>query len=154
MESSSLNSGRADADSARAALDAVGASRARLAARISAPWWYHWGLGATLAFAFLSMSLRWASWGVPMVAVVVFGLDWAVRRSTGVSFERYTATPGAGPLYGAYCAALVLLAAAGMWLEWGRDVRFAIAAAGLVIGAFTVAIGYRVDAVAREGLRA
>lgn len=154
MESSPRDSGEMDAGSARAALDAVDASRARLAARVSAPWWYHWGLGGMLMLAFASMSLRLASWVVPMVPVVVLGFEWAIRRSTGVAFERYTATRGAGPLYGAYCVALVLLAAVGMWLEWGLDLRFAIAAAGLVIGALTIATGYRLDAVAREDLTA
>ncbi|MFI0816862.1 hypothetical protein ACH4TX_10175 [Streptomyces sp. NPDC021098] len=154
MESSSRNSGEMDAGSARASLDAVDASRARLAARVSAPWWYHWGMGCMLMLAFASMSLRLASWVVPMVPAVVLGLEWAIRRSTGVAFERHAATQGTRQLYGAYCAVLVLLAAVGMWLEWGLDLRFAIAAAGLVIGALTIAIGYRLDAVAREDLKA
>ncbi|MFD7503815.1 hypothetical protein [Streptomyces sp. NPDC059850] len=154
MESSSLNSGSMDPRSARAALDDVDASRVRVADRISAPWWYHWGLGAALALVFLSMSLRIASSAGAALVLVVLGLDRAVRRVTGVSFERFTATPGARRLYGAYLVAFVLLAAAGMVLEWAADVRFAIAGAGLVIGALTVAVGYRVDAAARRDLRA
>lgn len=112
------------------------------------------GLGAVLVLVFASMSLRMASWAGAVLVVVVLGLDWAVRRVTGVSFERFTATPGAGRLYGAYLVAFVLLAAAGMALEWAAGVRFVIAGAGLVIGALTVAVGYRVDAAVRGDLRA
>ncbi|MGW9078339.1 hypothetical protein [Streptomyces kronopolitis] len=154
MENNSDNSGRPTPDSARSALDAVAASQARAATRISAPWWYHLGLGATLALVFLAMSLRVASWAGAVLVVVVLGLGYAVRRATGVSYERYTSTPGAIKVYGGYILALVLLAAAGMYLEWGAGVHWAIAVAGGVIGVLTVAVGYRVDAVARRDIQA
>ncbi|MFJ8626470.1 hypothetical protein ACIRD3_27030 [Kitasatospora sp. NPDC093550] len=154
MESTSRNSGPSQPDSARAALDAVADARALVADRVRTPWWYHLGLGAALAAWFVSMSLRAATWGTPAFVLVVLGLAWALRESTGVSFAALTATPATRRLYAGYLLALVVLAAAGMSLEWGADVRWAIAAAGLVIGALTVAVGYRADAAARRDIRA
>ncbi|MGX1974068.1 hypothetical protein [Streptomyces kronopolitis] len=154
METIADNSGRPTPDSARSALEVVAASRARAAARVGAPWWYHVGLGATLALVFLAMSLRVASSAGAVLVVVVLGLGCAVRRATGVSYERHTSTPGAIKAYGGYVLAIVLLAAAGMYLEWGAGVRWAIAVAGGGVGVLTVVLGYRVDAVARRAIRA
>ncbi|MEU5545537.1 hypothetical protein AB0G85_24545 [Streptomyces sioyaensis] len=154
MENTSRNSQSMDARSARAALDAVSASRAAAATRIACPWWYHVGLGVTLALVFLSMSLRVASWAVPLLVGVVVALGWGVRRSTGVSLDRYTSTPGATLLFGVYVLAFLLLAATGMYLEWGADMHGAIGGAGLVIGAFTTAVGYRIDAAAQRDILA
>ncbi|MFI1254185.1 hypothetical protein ACH4U6_10315 [Streptomyces netropsis] len=154
MENTSSNSGRPDAGSARAALAAVAASRAEAATRVAGPWWYHVGLGITLALVFLSMSLRMASWGVPVLIGVVVALGWAVRRATGVSLERYTATPGATRLFGIYALAFIVLAVTGMILEWGAGVHWALAGAGVVIGALTIVVGYRADAATRRDIRA
>ncbi|WP_411140304.1 hypothetical protein [Streptomyces sp. x-80] len=143
-----------DASSAREALDAVAASRTQVAAHVASPWWYHVGMGVTLALLFLSMSLRMASWAVPLLVAVVAVLGLTVRRATGVSFDRYTATPGATRLFGIYALASVLVVVAGMYLEWGAGMRWAIAGAGLVVGVFTIAVGYRVDAVARHDIQA
>ncbi|WP_261951392.1 hypothetical protein [Streptomyces nigrescens] len=154
METNSDNSGHLTPDSARTALDSVAASQARAATRSAAPWWYHFGLGAALALTFLAISMRMAAWACPVLVVVALGLDQAVRRSTGVSYERFTATPGAIKIFGGYVLALVLLAAAGMYLEWGAGVHWAIAVAGGVIGVLTVTSGYRIDAAARRDIQA
>ncbi|WP_242640736.1 hypothetical protein [Streptomyces kasugaensis] len=154
MENSSHNPHGLDASSAREALDAVAASRTQVAAHVASPWWYHVGMGVTLALLFLSMSLRMASWAVPLFVGVVVLLGLAVRRVTGVSFDRYTATPGATRLFGIYALVSVLVVVTGMYLEWGAEVHWAIAGAGLVVGVLTTAVGYRVDAVARHDIQA
>ncbi|SHN31142.1 hypothetical protein [Streptomyces yunnanensis] len=154
MERISDNSGRLTPDSARSALDSVAASRARAATHIAAPWWYHVGLGAAVALVFSSMSLREASWVVPAFVVVVLGLDYAVRRATGVSFQRFTATLGAMRIFGWYVLAFVLLAAAGTYLEWRAGVPWAIAVTGGVVGVVTAAVGFRVDVIAGRDIRA
>ncbi|WP_236680773.1 hypothetical protein [Streptomyces siderophoricus] len=154
MESISHNPGNMDARSARAALDAVAVSRAEAAARIACPWWYHVGLGVTVALLFLSMSLRMASWAVPLLTGVAITLDWAVRRSTGVSLRRYTSTPRATLLCGLYGLAFIILTVTGMYLEWGADTYGAIGGAGLVIGTLTIVAGYLIDAAAQRDIRA
>ncbi|MFH8411010.1 hypothetical protein ACH4FX_40505 [Streptomyces sp. NPDC018019] len=154
METNSDNPGRVTPDSARSALDSVAASRAHAATHIAAPWWYHVGLGAAVALVFSSMSLREASWAVSVFVVVVLGLDYAVRRVTGVSYQRFTSTLGTMRIFGGWMLAFVLLAAAGMYLEWGAGVQWAIAVTGGVIGVLTAAVGFRVDAVAGRDIRA
>ncbi|GAB7030492.1 hypothetical protein AB0G35_35400 [Streptomyces sp. NPDC021749] len=154
MESISHPPENLDAGSARAALDAVAVSRAEAAARIACPWWYHVGLGVTVALLFLSMSLRMASWAVPLLTGVMVALGWAVPRATGVSLRRSTSTPGATLLFGLYALAVLLLAVTGMSLEWGADLRGAIGCAGLVIGTLTIVVGYRIDAAAQRDIRA
>lgn len=142
-----------DPATARVALIAVGDSRARTADRIASPWWYHVGLGVSIAFAFLSMSLRFASFGVPIAGFAMLGLSWALGRATGISVDRYTATSGSRRLSAAYALTLVALAAAGMYLQWGAGVRWAIAVSGVLIGAVTIGMGYRIDEAVRRDLR-
>ncbi|MFD4141788.1 hypothetical protein [Streptomyces sp. NPDC058572] len=154
MENTSPRAGEPSAADAHAALSAVDESRARVARRVTGPWWYHGGLGLAVALVFASMSLRVANWAVGAFVLVVLGLGWALKRSTGVAIDRYTGTPGASRLFGIYLLAFVGLAAVGMYLEWGADVRWAIAGAGVLIGALTTGLGYRIDAAARRDLRA
>ncbi|GAA5068844.1 hypothetical protein HNP84_009056 [Thermocatellispora tengchongensis] len=130
-----------------------GESSAGTAERIVGPWWYHVGLGASLTFAFVSMSLRFAGFGVPIALLVALALNRARRRATGVSRDRYTATPGSRRLSGVFGLIFVGLAALGMYLEWGAGVRFAIAGAGVLIGVGTIVMGYRVDDAVRRELR-
>ncbi|PVC92876.1 hypothetical protein DBP19_14260 [Streptomyces sp. CS090A] len=70
------------------------------------------------------------------------------------SSDRYTSTPDAARYFGAYVLACLVLASSGLTLEWGFDVRWAIAGAGLVAGVLTVVMGHRVDATVRRELRA
>ncbi|WP_222720338.1 hypothetical protein [Actinomadura sp. HBU206391] len=154
MESSSPRAEIPDAAAARAALDGVADARARVADRITIPWWYHVGLGAAIAFALVSMSLRFASFGVPLLTLVVLGLGWAVKRSTGISFDPYTATPTARRLSVAWALAGLVVAAIGMYLEWGAEVRYAIAVGGVLIGVMTIVVGLRIDQAVQQDLRA
>ncbi|SDH46560.1 hypothetical protein [Nonomuraea jiangxiensis] len=143
-----------DPAAARAALDSVTAVRARTAEHITSPWWYHFGLGTVLAVAFLSISMRWASYGVPMALLAGLLLGTALKRSTGLSLDRYAATPGARKLSMAHGLTALAVTAIAMYLEWGAKVYGAVAVAGLLIGALTVAVGYRIDAALRADLRA
>ncbi|MEV7897463.1 hypothetical protein [Streptomyces cyaneofuscatus] len=157
MESSSLSStspGLPDAEAARRALGEAAASRARVADSVSSPWWFHSGLGLAFALVCAAISLRWADWAMGPFVVVVLGLGWALSRTSGVTFDRYTSTPDAARYFGAYLLVCLVLVASGMTLEWGFDVRWAVAGAGLVAGVLTVVMGYRVDATVRRELRA
>jgi hypothetical protein len=154
MESSSPRPEVPDPAAARAALDDVADARAQVADRIAIPWWYHVVLAAALTFAFVSMSLRFASFGVPLLTLVVFGLGWAVKRSTGMSFDPYSATPGARRFSGIWALTSLVVAGIGMYLEWGAEVDLAIAASGLVIGALTIILGYRINEAVQRDLRA
>ncbi|RLV67647.1 hypothetical protein STAN_3171 [Streptomyces sp. CBMAI 2042] len=151
---SPTSSGLPDAEAARRALGEVATSRARVADSVSSPWWFHSGLGLTFALACAAISLRWTDWAMGPFVLAVLGLGWAIRRTSGVTFDRYTSTPDAARDFGAYLLACLVLASSGMTLEWGFDVRWAIAGAGLVAGVLTVVMGYRVDATVRRELRA
>ncbi|MET9091364.1 hypothetical protein ABZX72_04675 [Streptomyces cyaneofuscatus] len=151
---SPTSSGLPDAEAARRALGEVATSRARVADRVSSPWWFHSGLGLAFALACAAISLRWADWAMGPFVLAVLGLGWAIRRTSGVTFDRYTSTPDAARYFGAYLLACLVLVASGMTLEWGFDVRWAIAGAGLVASVLTVVMGHRVDATVRRELRA
>ncbi|MEU1277917.1 hypothetical protein [Streptomyces sp. NPDC005805] len=150
---SSTSSGLPDAEAARRALGEAAASRARVADSVSSPWWFHSGLGLAFALVCVSISLRWANWAMGPFVLVVLGLGWALRRSSGISFDRYTSTPGAARVFGAYLLACLVLVASGMTLEWGFGVPWAVAGAGLVTGVLTVVMGHRVDTTVRRELR-
>ncbi|MFF3445134.1 hypothetical protein [Streptosporangium sp. NPDC002721] len=155
MESTSSGPASPDPAAARAALDSVTAMRARTAERVTSPWWYHAGLGLAMAGACLSISMRWASYGVPLFLILVpFALTVALKRSTGLSLDRYTSTPEARRLYGLYMLPVVVVAGIAMYLEWGAGVYGAVAVAGVPIGILTVVMGYRVDEALRADLRA
>ncbi|MDX3377931.1 hypothetical protein PV390_26370 [Streptomyces sp. ME02-6991-2A] len=151
---SPTSSGLPDAEAARRALGEAAASRARVADSVSSPWWFHGGLGLAFVLVCAAISLRWADWVMGPFVLVVLGLGWALRRTSGVTFDRYTSAPDAARYFGAYLLACLVLVASGMTLEWGFDVRWAVACAGLVAGALTVVMGYRVDATVRRELRA
>ncbi|WP_240139719.1 hypothetical protein [Streptomyces sp. MUM 178J] len=151
---SSTSSGLPDAEAARRALGEAAASRARVADSVSSPWWFHSGLGLAFTLVCASISLRWADWAMGPFVLAVLGLGWALKRSSGVSFDRYTSTPDAARIFGAYLLACLALVASGMTLEWGFGVRWAVACAGLVTGVLTVVTGYRIDATTRRELRA
>ncbi|MBT2426780.1 hypothetical protein J7F02_14125 [Streptomyces sp. ISL-112] len=151
---SSTSSGLPDAEAARRALGEAAASRARVADSVSSPWWFHSGLGLAFALVCAAISLRWAEWAMGPFVLVVLGLGWALRRTSGVTFDRYTSTPDAARYFGVYLLACLVLVATGMTLEWGFDVRWAVACAGLVAGVLTVVMGFRIDTTVRRELRA
>ena len=125
-----------------------------MADSITSPWWYHVGLGLSLAFALASMSLRFASYGVPGAMLAIFLLSWVLKRSTGVALDRYSATPGARRVSTIYTPVDLTLVLAAAVLEWGFGVVGALAAAGVLVGVLTVVMGHRVDEAVRRDLRA
>ncbi|MEU4834828.1 hypothetical protein [Streptosporangium sp. NPDC023615] len=155
MESSRSNVETPGPAAARAALDSVAEMRAHTAERITSPWWYHAGLGVAMAGACISISMRWASYGVPLFLILVpFALTAALKRSTGLSIDRYTSTPGARSAYGLYMLPVLVVVGFAMYLEWGAGVYGAVAVAGVLIGVFTVVMGYRMDEALRADVRA
>ncbi|MEU6717000.1 hypothetical protein ABZ897_36530 [Nonomuraea sp. NPDC046802] len=121
---------------------------------ITSPWWYHVGLGLSLAFALASMSLRFASFGVPGAMLAFFLLTWALKRTTGLALDRYSATAGARRVSTVHVLTSLALVLPAAVLEWGFDVIGALAVAGVLVGVLTVIMGYRVDEAVRRDLRA
>ncbi|WP_159046931.1 hypothetical protein [Streptomyces sp. XY66] len=145
-----------DPADARAALEQAAAARARIVARTPSPWWYYPGVGCCLLFAFASVSIDWDL--IPYG--VIFGLSLgplllttAAGRATGVSLDRYYATPGlrrTTSLLGPFVVALI---AVGLLLEWAADLRWSMAVCGVVALIATVLAGRRLDRTLAEELR-
>jgi hypothetical protein len=155
MESSPTSSQSPQPSAADAALKAASDARARTADLITSPWWLHVGLGLSVAFAFVSMSLRFASFGVPIgMLLVPMALGWYLKRSTGISVDRSLATPATRRLSTVWGLAFAAVAIAGGAVEWGAGIKGALAVGGALLGVLTVAIGYRIDHVLRRDLRA
>jgi hypothetical protein len=136
-----------------AAPDAVTEAGTRVGGRVPIPWWYHVGFGVAIAFALISISLRFASFGVPAMSLGVLALSLVLKNSTGIA-DPYTATPHARRLTRIWALISVAVAATGMYLEWGADVRLAIAVAGVLIGALKIIFAYRIDQAVQRDLRA
>jgi hypothetical protein len=154
MESNSASpsSPAVDATDARAALRLVADARARVASRAAAPWWLHAGLGVVFTVAFASMSFRGiiGSTGFPLAMAGALGLFHAVGVTTGLAFDRYTATPGTRRLSLIWLAGMLALSVTAMVLEWGFGIRWSLAVAGILIGLMTVAFGPAIDRVLRR----
>lgn len=151
-------------EAAQASLQALTSARERIANRITSPWWYRVGTGLCMASGFVGMSLIMGNSGpgIPdgdsypagnlLIALgcclVPCVLIWALRRSTGVSIDRYgPGTPGR------YDAITFLLLAVAFVLQGWLGVPFAVAAAG--VGAFVLAYAKErhIDALLRERVR-
>ncbi len=152
MESNPLPPSPTDAAEARNALLLVAEARGRAAARVTAPWWLHVGLGIVFAFAFASMSVRGiiGSCGFPSAMVAALGLFHAVRVQTGLSVDRYTATPGTRRLSLIWILLTISISGTAMVLEWGMNIRWSLAVAGAVIGFLTIVMGPAVDRALRR----
>ncbi|WP_433790595.1 hypothetical protein [Actinoplanes sp. CA-252034] len=153
MESnSSPSSSSVDATDARAALRLVAEAKARAASRAVAPWWLHAGLGVVFTVAFASMSFRGiiGSTGFPLAMAAAVGLFHALRVRTGLSFDRYTATPGTRRLSLIWLAGLLVISVSGMVLEWGFAVRWSLVVAGVLIGLMTVVLSPAIDRALRR----
>ena len=139
---------------ARRALAEAAEGREIVARRAVAPWWYHVGLGLSLCWAFATVSIGWGwiPYGVITgLLVVPLLLNLAANHVTGISLDRYTATPGARRISVRASVALPVLIVVGLAAEWGAGLRGSMAVCGLVMLVVTVLAGRRVDAVlARE----
>lgn len=141
---------------ARTALAHAAGVRDHAVQRAASPWWFHPGIACCLLFAFASVSL-----GREVIPFgVILGLGFgpmafaaAARHTTGVSVDRFYATPGARRLSLAHGAFVVALIPIGLLLEWVADLRGAMALCGVVVFVATVLLGRRLDAVLRRELR-
>ncbi|PWR11324.1 hypothetical protein DKT68_06130 [Micromonospora acroterricola] len=134
---------------ARRTLAEVAGGREIVAGRAVAPWWYHLGIGLSLFWAFAAVSIGWAwiPYGVIiglLIGPLLFNL--AANHVTGISLDRYHATPGARRISVRAGMALPVLIVLGLALEWGADLRGAMAACGVVMLVITVVAGRRIDA--------
>ncbi|MEU5964291.1 hypothetical protein ABZ777_24060 [Micromonospora parva] len=134
---------------ARQALVQVAGGREIIADRAVAPWWYHLGIGLSLLWAFAAVSIGWAwiPYGVIiglLVGPLLFNL--AANHVTGISLDRYHATPGARRISVRAGAALPVLIVLGLALEWGADLRGSMAVCGVVMLVITIVAGRRIDA--------
>ncbi|WP_432507203.1 hypothetical protein [Kineococcus arenarius] len=147
-------------DDARAALQELAGTRRRLAERITSPWWYRLGAAACTASLFLGTGLlvgrpdAGSSTESASTLLIVFGailapmaLLAALKRSTGVSIERY------GEGLGTWYAVVFGLFTLGFVLQAFAGVPFALPVAG--IGAFvaTVLTEQRIDDLLRRRVR-
>jgi hypothetical protein len=148
--------GKPDPAAAKAALDSVADVRGNMASQVTTPVWYQTLLGLSFGFAFAAGSFSWSliPYGViigillvPTVATMV------VRRQKGVTIDRYLSTPGAKRLSMRYSLLFVVLLAAGIALQWGVGLRWAMAVCGLLVFALTVVMGRRIEAALVRDIR-
>ncbi|WP_147397442.1 hypothetical protein [Amycolatopsis panacis] len=134
---------------ARAALDNVDAARRQMASRLTSPWWYHPGIGLSFGLAFASATIGWEyiPYGVIIgLTLLPTVLTTVARRVTGVSIDRYRSTPSARWSVLVYALLFVVLAGAGIALQWGADLRWAMAGCGALVFVLTVYFGRRIEA--------
>ncbi|MFJ7064790.1 hypothetical protein [Streptomyces sp. NPDC101115] len=146
-----------DSEEARRALEQAGADRANTVARAAAPGWYYPAIGGCLLFAFASVSIGWDL--IPYGVILGIGLGpllvtTAAARATGVSLDRFHATPGARRISALYGPFVIALIGIGLALEWGADLRWSMAVCGLLALAGTVVAGRRVEHAVAEELKA
>lgn len=147
-------------DSARTALQDLGAARERIAVRISSPWWYRVGIALCTACMFVGMGLLvgrpapGSGVEAASMSLIVLGacvapivLLWALNRSTGISIDRYSQG-----MAGWYIVTFSLLVVAFV-LQAFLHVTFALVAAGLVAYVVTYDRECRLDALLRERVR-
>ncbi len=139
---------------ATADLAELQATRAALGAKAATPWWYHPALGLLCGglWAALSAHSPWVILAADAVfAIGLACLVHAYRRITGVWVSGLrpgkTRRAVAGWLV-VLCAVLPLT----LWLEYGRDLRGAAAAGGLVLAIAMTAIGAWWDRLLRAEL--
>ncbi|MBB5481338.1 hypothetical protein [Micromonospora parathelypteridis] len=150
MEREHVDMNRISPDEARQALADVDEGRQQVARRAAAPWWYHVGIGASLLFAFASVSIGWDWIPYGVIGGLFLGpylVTQAAKHFTGVSLDRFQATPGARRIslgIGILVPALILV---GLVLEWGLDLRGAMAAVGVLVMVLVIVLGRRLDAV-------
>lgn len=137
-----------DASEAQAALDGVTATQNSVANRTPHPWWYHAGLGASIAVGFASIDIGGSLVPSGLIAGFLFGpalLTYAVSKASGVSVSNPMGTPSARGIYGGYLLLLGLLFGLGMVLKIGVELTGAMTGAGLLALVLTVAASRRAD---------
>jgi len=148
-------------EAARATLGELDTMRERIAHRVAAPWWYRTGMAVSTACLFLGMGVLvgrpepGSGAEAASTLIIVLGacvapiaLLWALKRSTGVSIDRYTRG-----MTGWYVCMFVLLGAAFV-LQAFLNAPFALAGAGVVAFVVTLVNEHRLDASLRARVRA
>ncbi|MGJ5755223.1 hypothetical protein FB563_3441 [Streptomyces puniciscabiei] len=141
---------------ARAALDGVSEVRSRIADRVASPWWYHAGLGLSVATVFASIDVGGSLVPSGVVAggvLMPLALSWTVARSRGISVSQAVSTPSARGLNGAFLVLLILLGGLGLTLKMAAGLPGAMTAAGLAAAALTIWTTVRNDVALRRDLR-
>lgn len=155
MESSSHPpSGAPDPAAARAALDEVAATRERSADRLRSPWWYHFSQAVIVFVMFGSISVGGdvSAIGPPLGAVLVVLTGWAATRARGVSLPGDYRHSEPWVLW-SYFALFVLFGGVGMYLEIAHQLRGAMAVAGLLLVAPSIATSRHVERAVRRATR-
>ncbi|GAB3474360.1 hypothetical protein [Nocardiopsis coralliicola] len=122
----------------------------------ASPWWYHPAMGASMAVAVGMGSFSWDL--IPYAVIVGVGivpaaLTAVVDRRNGMAAHRYSATASARRASGGYLLALVLLIVAGVLVQWGAGLPWAMAGCGALVLILTVVCGRRIETRALAGLR-
>ncbi|GGO46674.1 hypothetical protein GCM10012287_17590 [Streptomyces daqingensis] len=140
------------ADDARASLDAVAATRAGVAGRIAAPWWYHLVLGLLVAQHVLAQGLENANWTLPSMGLLLAGclvLTLAYRRLAGLSTAKAQGTRSRNVLTLLGLVALACVASASLT----GSAAVSWVAAGVVLLA-TIVLGRLFEAALRREIAA
>ncbi|WP_040816280.1 hypothetical protein [Nocardia concava] len=144
-------------EQARRALEEVSAARDRLVERAAIPWWYHLGIAAGIGIAISSFSMGHdlPSSLVPAGFILVpFALGWLVSKKTGVGLDFHRTTPSVLAPSWKWIGCVVLFVLVGAVLQWGFDLRWAMATAGLAVFGLTLIYSPRIMAAMLEDLRA
>lgn len=124
----------------QAGLGALDGSRARLADRVRAPWWYLLGFAAVMglvcAVPFGTHYLEWGSSGSALLAIAVFAvLQAGFARATGVAIGRRTLQYPSGRVAGIALMVVVV----GAVVEEALLLDHARSGIAVVVGIFAVA---------------
>jgi hypothetical protein len=134
----------------------IAETRARLAERLSTPWWYHLSLAALMGVLVVAIGFgAGTGWFALAVVVVVVGevvLFRAYRRTMGVWTATWDGFPSS-TVWVAFGAALVLCVASASMHLWTTVVWPVWALAAVTVVGF-VLLGRGTDAVWRARLRA
>ncbi|MBV8934119.1 MAG: hypothetical protein JOZ47_02425 [Kutzneria sp.] len=156
MESSASQPENLDPAAAREALASAANARVRAVSRAAAPWWYHVGMGVFPGLGIASISLRgdFVTIG-PIVGAIVAPaiLTWALKRSTGISLNRYYATPGVRRLGGLYTTAFLLLFVAGLVVDIAVRTYWPLVLSGTLIGVLMITWGFHAERILHKELR-
>lgn len=88
------------------------------------------------------------------LAVVPFALGRLVGKRTGVGLDLYRTTPGAATPGAIFAIAFVLVVIVDTTLQWGFDLPWAMAGAGVLVAVLTLIYSPRICAAMLEDLRA
>ena len=137
------------AEQARAALAQVASAETQVITRLAYPSWYYPSLGACVFVAFASASIDYAAIPYGMIGGLGIGaplLTIVASHATGVHPDQALLSKRVNLNSAAFLLGLILLAAAGLTVEWILDLRGAMVGCGLLAWAAIILVGRRLDA--------